>query len=664
MKAGPTTTGDRGRQDPGGQRPAFVPDLAGGHETPASDLARAQAIAHLGNWRWDLRSGVVSWSDELFRIFGVDPGSFVPSNDAIHAMIHPEDQERHARLVEQALRGEAVGPFESRIIRPGGEERVVLASGFEVQRDERGQPTFLLGTILDITERKRAEEALSRREAVLAQAGKMAHLGAWEIEITHPENMNANPLTWSDEVYRIFGYQPRSLPVSNDLFFERVHPDDRAKIAAAVAEAIANKHSYSIEHRIVRPDGSERVVQENAELVFNHRGVLLRVIGAVQDVTERKQIEDALREMDQRKNEFMGMLSHELRNPLTPIRNSLYILERAAPGGEQAQRAYQVIERQTAHLARLVDDLLDVTRIARGKVTLQRKRIELCELVRRTAEDHRSLFAQYGIELVVKASCAEAWIHADPTRIAQVIGNLLQNALKFTDRGGKTVVSIDVDRESGCATLKVWDTGQGIEPGLLVRIFQPFIQVDQSLDRSKGGLGLGLALVKGMVELHGGTVVARSEGLGKGAEFSVCLPLDKRTVASPMEAPIAAVSRQRVLIIEDNVDAAESLKEALALGNHEVAAVFNGPEGLVKAREFRPDVVLCDIGLPGMSGYEVARAFRADPELKGTHLIALTGYAGPDDQQQAKQAGFDLHLSKPPVMEKLEEALARVGSRH
>jgi len=382
-----------------------------------------------------------------------------------------------------------------------------------------------------------------------------------------------------------------------------------------------------------------------------------------EQLRELRRVEEELRAADRHKNEFLAILSHELRNPLAPVRSSLFVLGRAAPGSEQERRARAVIERQVAHMARLIDDLLDVTRITRGKVQLQREAVELGELVGRVAEDHRAGLAARGLELEVRLPGAPAMAWADRTRIAQAVGNLLANAGKFTPRGGR--VTLSLERAGGRAVLKVRDTGVGINPEMLSRIFLPFAQADRTLDRSHGGLGLGLALVKGMVELHGGAVAAKSEGPGRGAEFSLELPLLQGDGAPPGAreeyAPRPAPGwRRRVLVVEDNLDAAESLREAIELMGHEVAVAHDGAAGLAAARAFSPAVVLCDIGLPGMRGYEVARALRADPRLSPTPvLVAVTGYALPEDQQRAAEAGFAHHLAKPPSLESLEKMLGR-----
>jgi two-component system CheB/CheR fusion protein len=311
-----------------------------------------------------------------------------------------------------------------------------------------------------------------------------------------------------------------------------------------------------------------------------------------------------------------------------------------------------------------VDDLLDVTRITRGKIQIQPERLELTQLVHRTVEDHRSEFTKADIEIEIRLTARQLWVNADAARIAQAVGNLLQNAAKFTERGGHVVLALEEDATRRMAVIRVGDTGVGIGADVLPRLFQAFTQADSTLDRSRGGLGLGLALVKGLVEMHGGTVEARSDGLGMGAEFTIRLPLDPEAADSGSAdvGPLRAPAR-RVLIIEDNVDGADMLRQALELGEHEVEVAYNGPDGLNKARVFKPEVVLCDIGLPGMDGYDVARALRSDPALRTVFLVALTGYALPEDLAKALDAGFDQHLAKPPSLDLLEQVLASAPRR-
>lgn len=376
-------------------------------------------------------------------------------------------------------------------------------------------------------------------------------------------------------------------------------------------------------------------------------------------VAERERAEQALQDADHRKDEFLATLSHELRNPLAPIRSSLHLLMHSPAGQEGARRAQQIIERQVGHLTRIVDDLLDVTRISRGKLQLRNERLDLRVLVERTVEDYRTLFTTRSLSLEVTYPAAPLWTDGDPTRLAQIVGNLLQNAAKFTPTGGSIILALGA--VARVAELRIRDSGIGIDPAMLPRLFQPFSQADTTLARSLGGLGLGLALVKGLVELHGGTVEAFSGGAGAGTEFVVRMPLAAAPPIARDAAPAATSRPRRILVIEDNLDGAESLREVLEMDGHTVAVALDGTRGLAKAREFGPEVVLCDIGLPGLDGYEVAQALRNDPAVRGTFLIALTGYASPEDQQRATNAGFDAHLAKPPTIEQLRAAIAHTS---
>jgi two-component system CheB/CheR fusion protein len=410
-------------------------------------------------------------------------------------------------------------------------------------------------------------------------------------------------------------------------------------------------------------DGRILTVSSKMQLVRGADGVE-RVLQTNRDITERKRSEQELRDADRRKDEFLAMLSHELRNPLAPILGAVDILDRAPPGSEQARRARAVIERQGRQMAQLIDELLDVTRISRGKIRLRLESLELRDLVRRTGEDHQDLFSRNGVELEVALGGEPVHVNGDATRLAQVVGNLLQNAAKFTPPGGRAKLTLGIANH-GLATITVRDTGVGIPPEVLPRLFEPFMQGQKTIDRTAGGLGLGLSLVKTVVDLHGGSVSARSDGVGRGAEFVVHLPLEPR---EPRRVKPGAAAREgalagRVLVIEDNVDWAETLKTALEMNGQEVEVAFTGPEGLEKARRLRPDVILCDIGLPGMDGYQVARTLRGDPELRSVPLVAVSGYAAREDVERAMQAGFDSHFAKPPDLERLKRTMDEVRAR-
>jgi len=402
-------------------------------------------------------------------------------------------------------------------------------------------------------------------------------------------------------------------------------------------------------------DGKETVVSYNAT-TFHDRGRKLQgVFAAARDVTERKRYEQSLQEADRRKNEFLAMLAHELRNPLAPMRNALHVMrltesrERQRPKDEAAQSAHAMMERQVEQMVRLVDDLLDVSRVSRGKIELRRARIELQAAVLHTVEVMRPQCKILNHTLTVTLPAQPLFLNADATRLAQVLGNLLNNACKFTDRGGQIGLSVECDGKE--VVIRVRDNGVGITTDQLPRIFDMFVQVDTSLERSASGLGIGLTLVKTLVEMHGGTVEAHSAGIGKGSEFVLRLAImDEPRQTSPPEPTVSeptAMLARRILVVDDNRDSATSLAMLLQLTGHETHVAFDGMEAVAAAATFQPDLVLLDIGLPKLNGYGACREIRQQPWGKGMVVIALTGRGQDDDRRKSKEAGFDGHLVKP-----------------
>ena len=407
---------------------------------------------------------------------------------------------------------------------------------------------------------------------------------------------------------------------------------------------------HEVELDIVHEDGRVVHLSEYASPLRDEQGNIRGCLGVFVDITERKRAGDALREAARRKDEFLAILGHELRNPLAPIRNCLDVLRLANATPAQRETARTLMERQVLHLSRLVDDLLDVSRISSGRILLRKERLDATEIVRATVGDYRESLEQAGLRVALDLADEPLWIVADATRLCQAVGNVLHNAAKFTGRGG--LVSIGVKRENDdTVAIAIRDSGIGMEREMLDRSCEAFSQADRGLDRSGGGLGLGLALVKRLLELHGGSVDAASEGAGRGSLFTLRLPLEPGS-AAPAAAPApsarSAHNRRRVLIVEDDISSAASMSLLLELSGHTVAAAHDGPSSIETARQFRPEVVVCDIGLPGeMDGYAVAKAFRADPSLRSAFLIALTGYGQHDDRRRAEEAGFDTHLTKP-----------------
>ena len=443
-----------------------------------------------------------------------------------------------------------------------------------------------------------------------------------------------------------------------------VHPDDVDEHVRVWKHAIATGEYSEWENRYRRADGVYRWHLSRAHAMRNAEGEVQMWIGSNTDIDDMKRAEDALKDGDRRKNEFLALLAHELRNPLAPIRNALQIVRLAESNGEAVQLASEMIERQVGQMVRLVDDLLDVSRISRGRIELRRGRIDLASAVHHAVEAARPNCESMHQELTVSLPEHPVYLNADPTRLAQVVGNLLNNACKFTDKCGH--ISLTVEREGDEAVLRVVDTGIGIAADQMPQIFEMFTQLDTSLERSVGGLGIGLALVKKLVELHDGTLEAHSAGLGQGSEFVVRLPILADVANSPFlelsNADAAPRTGRRILVVDDNRDSAVSLAMLLKLTGNETQIAYDGLEAVAAAAAFRPDVVLLDIGLPKLNGYEVARKIREQPWGNGMVLVGLTGWGQEEDKRRSREVGFDHHLVKPLDLAVLEKLLARVAS--
>jgi signal transduction histidine kinase/ActR/RegA family two-component response regulator len=405
-------------------------------------------------------------------------------------------------------------------------------------------------------------------------------------------------------------------------------------------------------------------LQHKTESAFtpDDRSILLQLAQLAAVALENARLNQELREADRRKDEFLAMLAHELRNPLAPIRTAVELLTPDADP-ETMGFARDILARQVEHIVRLVDDLLDVSRVMQGKVQLRRAPVELRQLIRHVVDEVKASIAASQQELAVELPTSNVWVDGDSVRISQIVSNLLANAMKFTPAAGRLTVTLDQD--GGQAIITVADTGTGIEREMLEKIFEPFTQVASSLDRSRGGLGIGLALVKSLAELHGGSVSAESEGLGKGSRFVTRLPaMDAQPVTQPPTSGAMPVEKRKVLVVDDNHGAAEMLGLLLRkMWQHDVQLAFDGPTAIESAKTFQPDVMLLDIGLPGLSGYEVATRLRQMPGLNGLYLVALTGYGQQEDQRRSREAGFDLHLVKPVSVESLQKVFDHPASQ-
>lgn len=598
---------------------------------------------------------VIGTSEETLRKMGAT---------LLDRLIHPDDRDRvRERLaaVENLADGE-IQQSEYRVCRSDGSTRWIQDRAVVFARDTAGRPTQILGIASDVTEERARREALLHSEeryrlAIQAVAGIIYD---WDVKL--------GTVDLSPGFVDLIGFHPEEVDHSPEFWIGRIVEEDREETTRRMREAIdSDATTFEAQYRVLHRDGSVRHVWDRSRLHRDEAGRATRVIGFTLDITERvtaenrlRESELALREADRRKDEFLAMLAHELRNPLTPIRNAAEILRTMTPSSGPVGRATAILQRQVGHMARLVDDLLDVSRITRGKIRLEERLLELEVVVARTVEDMRPLFEAQGVTLEWRPPTRSVHVVADETRIGQVIGNLLHNAVKFTERGGRVTVALEGTEER--VRLLVRDTGIGLEDAMIEHIFEPFSQGERGMARTRGGLGLGLALVKGLVEQHGGHVEVSSAGPGQGSEFVVELPtrVDEMAIGETggRSADPASGRGMRILVIEDNPDAAETLQLLLDGLGFRTAIARTGREGIERARAEHPDAIICDIGLPeGFSGYDVARAVRSDPELHTLRLIAMSGYGQDEDRRRGREAGFDCHLTKPADLESIRSVL-------
>ncbi len=521
-----------------------------------------------------------------------------------------------------------------------------------------GAGPLIGGMAIDVTDGKRAEKSLRESEQRFRNMADHAPVMIW---VTEPDgSCSFLGKTW----YQFTGRSP-----DNSLGFgwiDAVHPDDRNAAREAFLAANERQAAFSQEYRLKGRSSEYYWVIDAASPRFDDNGTFLGYIGSVIDITKRKQDEEtlresaaALKEADRRKDEFLALLAHELRNPLAPIRTGVELMRLAGNDPAIVEEVRTTMERQSQQMVRLIDDLLDVSRITRGTLELRKSRVELSAVVESAVETVGPIIREMGHELHVDLPKQPIVAEGDPARLSQVISNLLNNAAKYMPRGGR--IDLSAKRHRSTVTISVKDQGIGIAPEMINRIFDMFIQVDDSLDRAQGGLGIGLTLVKRLVEMHGGTVKARSAGVNQGSEFTVRLPIVVELLGQPHESNgqhVAPSGKRRVLIVDDNESAAHVLGMLLkALGN-EVQTAFDAIYAIELAEHFRPDVVLLDLGMPKMNGYEAARHIRSQPWGKTMVLAALTGWGQEDDKRRTREAGFDHHFVKPVDPATLQKFLA------
>jgi PAS domain S-box-containing protein len=571
--------------------------------------------------------------------------------------VHPDDLLGVLASFEGLTRGETVGG-EVRVLTKSGDVRW-LRYRAEPSPDPGGLPgLWIRGAARDITEQKEAGQRVQEAERRFRQLAENINEVFWMSDPLRTQILYCSPA-----YEQVWGRSCDSLYQQPWSWLDSVVPEDRERFVAAL-DSQGRGEPTDIEYRILRPDGSVRWIRDRSFPVNELLGSVHRVAGVADDITEQKEAEQALQEADRRKDEFLAMLAHELRNPLAPIRNAMQILRAQGPSIPELQWARDVIDRQVRQMTRLVDDLLDISRITRGKVELRKERIELTAVLNSAVEASRPLIEKWGHELTVTVPREPMFLEADLTRLSQVVLNLLNNAAKYTDRGGH--IWLTAEREGHHVLIRVKDNGIGIPPDMLPRIFEMFVQVDSSLDRAQGGLGIGLTLVQRLVKMHGGTITASSAGRGKGSEFVIRLPLaidrEQRSILDATESgQVPPAAPRRILVVDDNKDAADSLGMLLRLMGHEVHIAYDGLEAVGAAAAFEPQVVLLDIGLPKINGHETARRIRDQHRGRDMLLIALTGWGQEEDRSRSREAGFDYHLTKPIEFAALQQFLATLG---
>ncbi len=622
-------------------------------EQSRNDLDRAQQVGKIGSWRLDVRQNVLSWSDENYQIFGVQKGTPL-SYDSFLSLVHPDDRSYVDSEWQAGLHGKPYD-IEHRIV-AGGDIKWVRERAY-LECEETGPLIGGFGITQDITDRKLAELSLRESRQQLALALEAGQLGFWDWDI--PSGRVQFGGNWA----AMLGYEPSEVEPHVRAWEKLIHPDEKDAVMATLSDHLEGRTPiYDCEHRLRHKDGSWRWILDRGQVVArDSEGRPLRAIGTHSDVTARREAQIALQEADRRKNEFLAMLGHELRNPLTPINNIAQALGTLPLTEAAVAKASEVLARNVDHITHLVDDLLDVSRITRGLVTIERHSVELNSLIEQLAEPIKPSFDGKQQTLALHLTPQPINLGGDPVRLTQVFSNLLINANKYTGKGGH--IDLRTELEAGWVIVRIQDDGIGIEPELLPQVFELFTQGKRSLARSDGGLGIGLTLVKKLVELHGGEITASSAGANQGSLFVVRLPLNPAASVGaeptfPTERKRETEQPLRILMIDDNQDILDSMSFLLELQGHLLKTANNGMQGLAIAQSFMPDLIFLDIGLPEMDGYQVAKKLREQPGGHDVRIVAMSGYSpGPGDSGTDKPL-FNQYLLKPSKLSELQELIA------
>ena len=606
-------------------------------------------------WIYELDGAKIAYVSPAYEsIWGRSCQSLYRQPMSYLEAVHAEDHEK-AVLAHQKLGSGKTTAEEYRIVRSDGAIRWVWHRGFPI-RDQRGRVIRVACITGDITNRKRVEQALRESEErfrTLADATPVLIWGSGTDKLRNYFNKQ-----WLDFTGRTIEQE------MGNGWSEGVHPDDLKEFRETYVTAFDARMPFTLEYRLRRHDGGYRWVLSKGVPRFTPDGTFSGYIGSCIDITDRKRIEEELRQSDRRKEEFLAVLSHELRNPLAPIQTALDLLEQRGLSEASTGRELAMIKRQVQNLKRLVDDLLDISRISRGKIELRKEIVELAPVVVQAVEAVRPFFDEHRQELHVSIPEESICLEADSTRLEQVLFNLLLNAAKYTPEGGR--ICLYVERSQREVVIRVRDTGIGIEPELLPKVFDLFLQGERRIGLSHEGGGIGLSLARNLVELHGGTITAHSQGPEKGSEFVVRLPVISTMRSAKRQSPQAIgidisvpLPSRRILIVDDNVQAADSLGRLIsAVFGQDVRVVYNGRSALDMAEFFLPHVILLDLEMAGMDGYEVAMRLREHPDCSKALIVAVTGWGHEEDRRRSREMGFDLHLVKPVTARDLRQMLA------
>ncbi len=617
-------------------------------------LELAQEAAGVGMWDYDFAGNVLQWSSTHHALFGSTADASANMFDMFWSAVDPADRRRLRRDLRRARLRAGTMEAEYRIRRPDGEVRWIASRG-RVEADAKGRPVRFIGISTDVTQAQNAKARLARSEELFRLAAEAVDGIIYEHDIEHGTVRRTRGL------FELLGYDPDRVPPTASWWQSIMQPDDLARVSAQherdeATGAIRMECEYRVRHKL----GHWVTLLDRSFLIRDPSGRIVRIVGCAEDITELRRVERSLRETDRRKDEFLAVLAHELRNPLAPMRNALQMLTEAPGRPDLAVYAREVLDRQLAQMVRLIDDLLDVARITAGKLALQRSNVPLKQLVESAVETVLPLVKERQHELTVSVPDAHVEVYCDATRISQVLSNLLNNAAKYTPVGGKVSLKATVDVDE--VAFEIRDNGVGIAPETLDAMFDMFAQGAAAPSAGHAGLGVGLPLARSLVALHDGHVAAHSDGPGRGTTITVRLPRPSHASASSRQraspAPSTGLAARKVLVVDDNRDAADTLAALLQLSGHEVRVCHDGVQALEAAEAFRPEVALLDIGMPRLDGHEVARRLRAQPWGRHLRIVALSGFGQVNDRQRSLEAGCDDHLTKPVSDHDLRQALS------